>query len=396
MARIRLKAGRVRPVWAGHPWVFAQAIDGVDGAPAAGDPVTVVDPRGQPLGRGFWSPRSAIPVRVLTRDPEADLDDAFLLLRVEAAALRRQRLLSLPNEGTTGFRLVHAEGDGLPGLIVDIYGDVAVVQFGTIGMKLRQEAVVGALTRVVGVHTVLEVPNPHAQKLEGFASEGGVLRGDDDPHELRFRERDIPWSIPVGVAQKTGFYFDQRENRGRVEALARDRRVLDLFCYVGGFSMTAARGGARSVRAVDRSAPALAAASAALHHAGLDTGVELVSADVKKLLPELARDEARFDLVICDPPKLAPSARHVEGARKAYRALNAGALRLVTPDGLLVTCSCSAALRADDFLRVIAVAARDARRDVEVLEVFGQGPDHPSPPAFPEGRYLKCAVLAIR
>jgi 23S rRNA (cytosine1962-C5)-methyltransferase len=396
MTRIRLKAGRVRPVWAGHPWVFAQAIELVDGAPGAGDVVTVVDPRGQALGRGYWSPRSAIPVRILSRDPEARLDEGFLLTRIEAAAERRAALLGLPNDETTGYRLVHAEGDGLPGLIVDVYGEVAVVQFGTIGMKRREDAIVGALTRVVGAHTVLEVPNAQAQRLEGFDAPGGILRGDDALEELRFRERGLPWVVPRAVAQKTGFYFDQRDNRRRVEGLARDRRVLDLFCYVGAFAMAAARGGARSVDGVDRSAPALAAASAALHHAGLEGGVKLTAGDVKRVLPELERDDRRFDLVVCDPPKLAPSARHLAAGKKAYRALNAAALRVVEPGGQLLTCSCSAALRPDDLLRTVALAARDAGREVAVLDLAGQASDHPTPPAFPEGRYLTAALLAVR
>lgn len=396
MAKIRLHPGRVQPVWAGHPWVFAQAVADVEGAPAPGDVVSVLDPRGNVLGKGFYSPRSAIPVRLLTRSPDQEVDTAFLTLRIEQAIARRRRVLGFPSSETDGFRLVHSEGDGLPGLVVDVYGQTAVVQFGTFGMKRREQEIVGALSRLTGAHTILEVPNLRAQKLEGFDGEGGVLRGDEALQALRFRERDIAWEVPTAVAQKTGFYFDQRENRAFVERHARDRRVLDLFTYVGGFAMAAARGGARSVLAVDRSSPALAAAAGALRHVGLESGVELLTADVKRLLPELSAQHRRFDLVVCDPPKLAPTRRHVDAARRAYRALNAAALKVVEPGGWLVTCSCSAAFRQDDFVRTLGMAARDARREVTIVDVRGQAPDHPVPAGFPEGRYLECVVAEVQ
>lgn len=394
MGTVRLRSGHVQPVWAGHPWVFAQAIEGVDGAPGPGDAVSVADSRGQVIGRGFWSPKSAIPVRILTRNPEGALDGAFLGRRLEEAAAWRRQLLGLPSDETTGYRLVHAEGDGLAGLIVDVYGDTAVVQLLTVGMKRREADVYAHVARVTGARTLVEVASERMQRLEGFEASTGVVRGPDIDR-LRFRERGFELEISLEVAQKTGFYFDQRENRAMVERFAAGRRVLDAFTYVGAFALSAARGGAESVLAMDSSAPAIATAAALATHHGFGERVELRKEDVKRALRTLAEKKERFDMVIVDPPKLAPSMRHLDAGRKAYRRLNAGAIRLVEPGGLLVSCSCSAAVKPGDFLRTLGLGARDANREVVLLSMGQQGPDHPVPASFPEGRYLKCAVLRV-
>jgi 23S rRNA (cytosine1962-C5)-methyltransferase len=394
MARVSLRAGRVQPVWAGHPWVFAQAVDRVDGAPGPGDVVEVVDPKGKHLGRGFWSPGSAIPVRLITRREDEALDEAALVRRIEFAVHVRGRELSLPSEATDGFRLVHAEGDGLPGLIVDVFRDAAVAQLLTVGMKRREEAIFGALARVSGARTIVEVPGGRAQATEGIEAERRVVRGPEID-ALRFSERGLRYEIPPALAQKTGFYFDQRDNRAIVEGLARDRRVLDLYSYVGGFSLAAARGGAREVLAFD-SSPAVIAEGAAIAHAnGLGDTIRFARGDVRRVLAQLGDQRERFDLVVVDPPKLAPTARHLERAMGAYRKLNARAIGVLDPGGILVSCSCSGAVRPDDLVRVLALAARDAGRDVTLLHLGQQGMDHPVPAAFPEGRYLKCAVMRV-
>ena len=407
MAKVHLRRGSIQPLWAGHPWVYAQAIArmasmvrllGSEVAvvgiqPGTGDAVTVLDPTGKPLGRGFWSPKSAIPVRILTRDPDASLDAGFLGHRIEAAAALRRRDLSLPSDATTGYRLIHAEGDGLAGLIVDVYGAVATVQLLTAGMKRREDALFGHVSRVAGTPTVIEVGGARTARFEGFEAETRVVRGPD-VDALRFRERGFDFDIPMDMVQKTGFYFDQRDNRAMVESLAQGRRVLDAFSYVGAFSLAAARGGAESVLAVDSSAPALATASALAHHASLPQ-MHVRRADLKRAFPELARQGDRFDLVIVDPPKLVPSTKHLEAGRRAYRKLNAQALGVVDRGGLMLSCSCSAAFGPDDLLRTVALAARDAGRDVTLLRMGFQSPDHPTPPAFPEGRYLKAALVRV-
>ena len=394
MGTVRLRSGHVQPVWAGHPWVFAQAIEEVDGAPGAGDVVSVVDARGQVIGRGFWSPKSAIPVRILSRDPDEALDAAFLARRIETAAAWRKELVELPSAETTGYRLVHAEGDGLAGLIVDVYGKTAVVQLLTYGMKRREADIFAHVARVSGAETIFEVASDRMQRLEGFEASTGIVRGPDIDR-LRFLERGFEIEIGLDVAQKTGFYFDQRDNRAVVERFARGRRVLDAFSYVGAFALAAARGGAESVLAIDSSAAAIATGAAIAAHHGYVDRIEHRKDDVKRAFKELASKKELFDLAVIDPPKLAPTMRHLDQGRKAYRRLNAAALRLVRDGGILVTCSCSAAVKSGDFLRTLGLAARDANREVVLLSLGGQGPDHPVPPSFPEGRYLKCAILRV-
>jgi 23S rRNA (cytosine1962-C5)-methyltransferase len=383
MASVRLRPGHVQPVWAGHPWVFAQAIGSVEGAPAEGDAVAVVDPKGQFLGRGYFDPKSAIPVRLLTSDANEPLDQAFLARRIEAAGQLR-RALGLPSAEITGYRLVNGEGDRLAGLLVDVYGDVAVVQLLTPGMRLRAESIVGHVARVSGAKTV----------LAASAAEERVLRGPE-PSALAFRERGLEYEIPLEITQKTGFYFDQREHRARVEALAKGRTVLDVFAFVGAFGMAAARGGAAEVTCLESSPTAVAAGAVLARKNGLAERIQHLRADVKKALPELAREGRRYDLVVCDPPKLVPTVRHLERGRGAYRKLNANALRLTQPGSIFVTCSCSAALAEAELLKVVALAARDADRRLALFHLGSQGPDHPTPPGFPQGRYLKTAFFQV-
>lgn len=393
MARITLRKGRVQPVWAGHPWVFAQAIERLEGAPAPGDAVEVVDPRGKHLGRGFWSPDSAIPVRLVTHDEDEALDEGALVRRLERARARRERL-GLPDPDSDAYRLVHAEGDDLPGLVVDVYRDVAVVQLLTHGMKRHEDALIGAITRIADVRVVAEARGGRMQEKEGLHVEPKIVRGPDRKH-LRFRERGFEYEIELALAQKTGFYFDQRDNRALVERLARGRRVLDLYSYVGAFALAAARGGARYVHAFDKNAAIVTEAASIASMNGLGDRIEHARQDVKNVLSKLAQDGARYDLAIVDPPKLAPTARHLERARSAYRRLNAQVLALMAPGGLVASCSCSAAMRPEELIRTLAMAARDVSRRVRLLHLGQQGLDHPVPAAFPEGRYLKCALVEV-
>ncbi|MDP3274162.1 MAG: class I SAM-dependent rRNA methyltransferase [Deltaproteobacteria bacterium] len=400
MATVHLRPGHVQPVWTGHPWVFAQAIARVEGSPSAGDPVDVRDPRGNFLGRGYYSPESAIPVRIVTREEREELDDALLSQRVHNAVALRRDVLRLPAPDTDGYRLIHAEGDGLPGLVVDAYGSVLSAQFLTIGMKRRAETLVRALVQATGATSVLEVASPKHQKIEGIEVIEGPIYGPM-VESLSFCERGFRWQIPPpgapgGGGQKTGYYFDQRETRAAVEGLAEGRRVLDLYSYVGGFTLAAARGGAREVTAVDSSQFALDRAHTAAIDAGLTERTKFVRGDARKVMSELIGQGELYDLVVLDPPKLAMGARDLDDARGMYRKLNDLACKLVAPGGLLVSCSCSQAMAGGEFLRVIASGARDARREATVLRLLGQPPDHPVPAAFPEGRYLKCVLASIR
>lgn len=392
MLQVRIKPGHVQPIWAGHPWVFAQALQAPTTEPQAGEEVLVVDAQGKPLGRGLYSPQSALRVRLFTQDPAEAFDAALLKQRLHSA-LQLRRCFGLPSATTNAFRWVYAEGDRLPGLIVDVFGNTAVVQFATVGMAQRRELVLNAIREVGNIQTIVEQSSAFAAKTEGFEAVRGVLSGPAAGATLRFTERAFHYVIPEGFAQKTGFYLDQRPLRERVEMLAQGRKVLDLFSYVGALSLAAKRGGAERVLAVDSSAAALEvlAQLSQAHQLPIETRV----GDAQEVLRQL-RQQERFDLVICDPPKLAPRRAARSGAEKLMRQLVRDCAELLAPDGLLVLSSCSAALDLPSLTRSLALGARDAGRSAAVLERVFQGPDHPVLAAFPEGLYLSTVIAALR
>ena len=390
MPTIHLKAGHVQPIWSGHPWVYAQAIDRVEGGATAGEEVHVVDPRGNLLGRGFYTPGSAIPVRLLVRDARTHLDVAFFRARLERAIALRASL-GLPNEHTNGFRLVHAEGDGLPGLIVDRFGDVLAIQLGTFGMKEREAVVHEALSLAVGPRAIVDRTSPRTAKSEGFETSGGVVRGDE-VRELVLVERGLRFRIPLELGQKTGFYFDQRALRARVEQLAHGKRVLDAYCYVGAFAVAAARGGAREVVAVDESALAVEVGAECAVMNGVADRVKFAKEDARRALADA---KGTFDLVIADPPRLAPTRGVRDQALVAYSKLAENACRATRPGGLVVLCSCSAAVDLAALTRALATGATRVNMEATVLERWFQGADHPVPAAFGEGLYLKALIARV-
>ncbi len=400
MAILRVRSQHVPPLRAGHPWVFLQAVDGIDGSPAAGEVVDVVDTSGRFIGRGFYSKGSSIPVRLLVTREQDRLDLDLVCDRLEQA-LQLRNDLGLPNEGTTGYRLVNAEGDGLSGLIVDVYGEAVVARFSTIGMAMRAEPICDALAKLLEPRAIYEAAGDSSQVKEGLNVKGGLIRGMDRKI-WSFRENGLEFGVELPAGQKTGFYFDQRENRARIAQISHGRRVLDLYCFTGGFSLAAANAGANEVVGVDSSAVALLAAE---HHRtsnGLLGNVKFVRSDVRKYLGAQRHPSRgslglgdQYDLVIVDPPKFMTSQRSRDQARRAYRALNAAAIRTVAPGGLFATCSCSGRMSTSEFLRALGLASGDAKRTTTVLEVRGAGPDHPSPPAFEPGRYLKFVLLKI-
>jgi 23S rRNA (cytosine1962-C5)-methyltransferase len=390
MPTIHLKPGHVQPIWSGHPWVYAQAIDRVEGGATAGDEVSVVDPRGNLLGRGFYTPGSAIPVRLLVRDGTTRLDATFFRARVERAVATRQ-LLGLPSEQTSGFRLVHAEGDGLPGLIVDCFGDVLAMQIGTLGMKRHEALLHEALSAALAPKAIVDRTSPRAAKAEGFETRGGVVRGEE-VRELVLVERGLRFRVPLELGQKTGFYFDQRPLRARIEQLAHGRRVLDAYSYVGAFAVAAARGGAAEVVAVDESALAVEVGAECARMNGVSDRVKMVKEDARRALADA---KGSFDLVIADPPRLAPTRGARDSALVAYSKLAENACRATRPGGLVVLCSCSAAVDLVALTRALASGATRANMEATVLERWFQGADHPVPAAFGEGLYLKSLVARV-
>lgn len=390
---VTLKPGHVQPVWAGHPWVFAQAVERIEGGVGPGDEVIVRDARGNALGRGLYSPGSAIPVRIYTRRADRPIDRALLGERISAAVARRQRF-GLPSAETTGFRLVHAEGDDLPGLVVDCLGDVLAVQFGTLGLKLRQDAVFDALQTALAPRAIVDRSSTRTAASEGFAVSTGVVRGDSVLSRFEFQERGLSFGIPLELGQKTGFYFDQRALRARVETLAPNRRVLDAYCYTGSIALSAARGGALHVEAIDTSPLALEVAAECAAQNGLSGKIRFECGDAREALNHAGR-KGGYDLVICDPPKLAATRAKKPRALELMRKLARAGVQATRPGGLLVLCSCSAALGLSDLTRALALGARDVGARATVLERLFQGPDHPVPAAFPEGLYLSTVLVEV-
>jgi 23S rRNA (cytosine1962-C5)-methyltransferase len=388
---VRLKPGHVQPIWAGHPWVYAQAIDRVEGGATRGDEVRVVDPRGNFLGRGFYSTGSAIPVRLLVRDEATALDTAFFRGRFERALAARTTFGLASSSETTGFRVVHAEGDLLPGLIVDRFGDVLVVQLLTFGMKEREAMIFEALGQVFRPKAIVDRTPPAAAKAEQFTPRTGVVRGEDIT-ALEFKECGIKWNIPVGLGQKTGFYFDQRDLRVAVAALAKGKKVLDAYSYVGAFGLAAARAGAAEVLCVDESALAIEVGAENALANGLEKLVRFERSDARRTMQDA---HGAFDLTIVDPPRLAPTRGAREQALVMYSKLAELGCKATKPGGTLVLCSCSAAVDLGALTRSLATGAVRANVYALVVDRAFQGVDHPVPAAFSEGLYLKALIARI-
>jgi 23S rRNA (cytosine1962-C5)-methyltransferase len=388
MTRIVLAERHAKPAWAGHPNVYDGAIDRVEGEPATGDEVDVVDGKGRYVGRGVWHATSPVRVRMYRAD-EGPLDAAFVRSRIaEAVALRRD-VLRLP-ERTEGWRVVHGDGDRFPGLVADRYGPWIVVQVTTRAAADRREAIAAALLEECGAAGVWERAASSFAESEGFHAGGGRMAGDAAPETVEFKEDGVLWKADVRGGPKTGHFLDQRENRLAFAALCRGRRVLDVFCGTGGFGVAAlAKGGAESALAVDASRTSLErlAENAALN--GVARRVETHAGDAFDELKALVGENARFDAVSVDPPRFASSRRELAGAVRGYRELNLKAMQLLAPGGILATSSCTGVLSDEEFERIVRDAAVDARRRVQVLRRGGQGPDHPWLTAVPESRYLK-------
>ena len=393
MSTILLKKGREHSLLRRHPWVFSGAVLGIRGPdPAPGETVDIADADGRWLARGAFSPESSILLRVWTFDETETIDEAFFARRIAAAIALR-----VPRTSDSARRLVHGESDGLPGVVADRYGDVVVLQLSTAGADRWRGAIVAALRAAVpDVATIYERSDAHARELEGLAPADGLLWGTEPPDVVEARWAGLAFGVPVRTGHKTGVYLDQAENLPRVGALAAGADVLDAFCYTGGFTMAALRGGAKSVVSLDSSAPALDALRANLARNALDESrVEILCDDAFRRLRTF-RDQGRsFDLIVLDPPKFAESRAQVERACRAYKDINLLAFKLLRPGGRLATFSCSGSVTPELFQKVVADAALDARRFARIVGRFSQAADHPVALAFPEGGYLKGLLCEV-
>ncbi len=395
MADLILKPGKERSVLARHPWIYAQSVAKIVGHADNGATVRVLAHDGTPLARAALSLTSSIRARIWHFEPDRPVDHAFFRRRVgEALAWRRTHPLL---QQQTALRCLHGEADGLPGVIVDRFGEVAVLQLTFAGADRWREAIIDALRRALPeVKALYERSDSEVRSREGLAPRAGLVWGEL-PEAVIIDEYGVRLVVDVVRGHKTGFYLDQRENRFLVQQIAASRRVLNTFCYSGGFSLHALKGGAAEVWSVDSSAPALALfeQSLALNPELPSQRSRVIEADVFSGLREWYQAGERFDLVILDPPKFAPSAAHVAKAKRAYRDINLYGMRLVRPGGYLMTYSCSGGIGVEEFQALVAQCAADNRRSGQIVARLTAGADHPIGLGAPEGEYLKGLLIRL-
>ena len=396
MAQIILLPGKERSAFKlHHPWLFAGAVGRLEGRARPGDTVEVLADNLRPLGRAAYSPRSQIRARFWTFDPDESVDDAFFKRRIAAAVARRQALPEL--RGQAGWRLIHAESDGLPGVIADQYDDTVVVQLTSAGADKWRKAIVAGLLKVTGCARIYERSDSDVRGLEGLEPATGWLHGVAPDSPPSIEENGVRLTIDIVAGHKTGFYLDQRDNRALLGQLAAGNEVLNCFCYTGGFSLQALAGGAVGVLSIDSSGPALeqAQTSLALNPWLPAERAEWREADVFLALRDFRKQGRLFDLIVLDPPKFAPSAAHAERAARAYKDINVLGFRLLRPGGLLMTYSCSGGIGLELFQKIVAGAALDAGRDARIVRRLTGSADHPVALNFPEGEYLKGLLVQV-
>ena len=392
-ARLIVQAGREKSLQRRHPWIFSGAVERIEGNPASGDTVQVCDAQGGFLAWAAYNSQSQICARVWSWLGDEKIDADFFRRKI-ANALNARKDLKL-TQHSNGMRLIHGESDGLPGLIVDQYADVLVLQLGSAGAEYWRETIADTLQELCKPACIYERSDSDGRELEGLEIRNAVLRGAL-PQNLSITENGVQIAVDVAEGQKTGFYLDQRDNRAQIGELAEGREVLNCFCYTGGFSLYALRGGAKSVLSIDASQEALDTAQRNMELNGFDAArAEWQCADVFAALRKLRDQNRKFDLIILDPPKFAPTAAFAEKAARGYKDINLLGFKLLRPGGLLATYSCSGGISDDLFQKIIAGAALDAGVDAQIVSKVHAAADHPVLLSFPEGAYLKGLVLRV-
>ena len=393
MKTIRLRDGKERSLLRRHPWIFESAI--AKGGGDAGETVRVESALGQFLGWAAMSPQSKIRARVWSFDESQRIDAAFLIANIERAIVARA-FLGIESDG---IRLIHGESDGLPGLIVDRYGDTLVAQFLSCGVERFKAVIADALMAQTGAARLYERSDASSRELDGLTPVTGWLRNTTGNADTAIEIREHEWRLKLDVAEghKTGFYLDQRDSRKRFADYARRlkfQRVLNAYCYTGGFTVAGLAGGAAHVTSIDSSGPAIAKARENVALNGFDPArTEFMDADVNASLRKFIDAGQSFDAIVLDPPKFAPTVAHAERAARAYKDINRLAFKLLTPGGVLFTYSCSGGISGDLFHKIVASAGTDAGVDGYIVEHMGAAPDHPMTINFPEGEYLKGLVI---
>jgi 23S rRNA (cytosine1962-C5)-methyltransferase len=388
---IRLKPREGNRARAGAPWIFSNEIhmDEAAKAVAPGSVVRVQADDGQSFGVGYFNPKTLIAVRLLDCPVEVAVDSAFLAARLARALALRNALFEKPY-----YRLVHAEGDGLPGLMIDRFGDICVVQVSTAGMEALLEPLLAALNEIVAPQTIILRADTPARVLEGLETYVRVAQGEDLTR-ASVEENGVRYFADMTGGQKTGWYYDQRDNRAFIASLAKGKSVLDAYCYTGGFAIAAARAGASEANGVDGSAPALALAEEAATANGVAQRCKFLKADVFEELERLAGAGEKFDIVAADPPPFVKARKDLEVGAKAYRKLARLAAGVTRPDGFLLLASCSHNIAMERFAHECAIGIARAGRSARLIRQAGAGPDHPVHPMLPESAYLKALVYAL-
>ncbi|EGQ9938901.1 class I SAM-dependent methyltransferase [Vibrio vulnificus] len=395
-AAIYLVKGREKSVVRRHPWIFSRGIDRVEGNPQLGETVDVYGHDGKWLAKAAYSPESQIRARVWSFEKQ-DINKAFFVKRIQDAQLLREDVIE--RDGLTGYRLIAAESDGMPGVTIDRYQNFFVCQLLSAGAEHQKKNIVGALIEVFPDCNVYERSDVSVRKKEGLQETTGVLHGEMPPKSVVIEENGVKISVDIVGGHKTGFYLDQRDNRQQAMKYVKDKEVLNCFSYTGGFGLYALKGGAKRVINADVSQPALDTAKFNAELNAFDISKKravFLNADVFKLLREYRDQGTKFDVVIMDPPKFAESKAQLNGACRGYKDINMLAMQILNPGGTLLTYSCSGLMDQVLFQKIIADAAVDAGRSVKFVERFEQAADHPTDTAYPEGFYLKgfaCKVL---
>jgi len=386
---LRLKPREERRLRAGHLWIYSNEVD-IAKTPltalAPGALCRIVDARGKAMGLGYANPRTLLCARLLTSNAKATIDAGWFVNRIRSALVLRERLYDKPF-----YRLVYGEADGLPGLVVDRYGEVMVVQFGTAGMEELKPVVLealGTLLKPAGIYLSNEAPVRELEGLKPYTEDIGTV-----PDAVAIEEAGVRFEVPIKTGQKTGWFFDQRSNRDALARYVAGKSVLDVYSYIGAWSLRALKAGAVSAAALDSSATALEAAArnAVLNGMTLET----IKGQALDAMREMEPKQRRFDVVVVDPPALIKRKKDLEAGMSHYGAVNRAAIELLAPEGILVSCSCSHHLEAEALQRILLRESRAAGRRLQILEQGAQGPDHPIHPAIPETRYLKAFFCRV-
>ena len=394
MKNVTIKAGREKSLHRHHPWLFSGALQKPDEAIGAGETVKLLDASGKALALGAWSPQSQIRIRLWSMDPDEKINREFFSLRINEACRRRQMLFT---QETDSCRLVNAESDGLPGLVVDKYGDFLVCQFLSAGTEFWKHEITGLLQEQLSPRGIYERSDVEVREKEGLKPVAGLLAGEEPPSYNQVSQAGIRLLVDVRKGHKTGMYLDQSRNANLLESFSRDAEVLNCFAYTGAFSMAALRGGAGRVVNVESSREALTTLDKNCELNQFDPArMENIEGDVFTVLRKFRDSGRSFDMIILDPPKFVSTAQQLQRGSRGYKDINLLAFKLLRPGGILATFSCSGHVSADLFQKIVADAALDAGRFARIEHFLSQAPDHPVALNFPEGRYLKGLLCSVR